>query len=190
MGAAYNSRDRNPAPRCLAGTWKEVLDKIEKWVRAGSEGTSILWLHGPAGAGKSAIAQTVAETCAERGELAASFFFARIVAGRNALKYLFPTIAAQIALWRWDLSPKYKLIFADSSSLPSDLKELAHRPMPLLRGLRVPGGYASSKLVPAPLAQSGEPHATTNLMLTSILEPSLLTLGDKLGKSDNHMIVS
>jgi len=98
MGAAYNSKERDPAPRCLPGTRSEVLDEIETWVKAGSEGKSILWLHAPAGAGKSAIAQTVAETCAGRGELAASFFFARTVATRNALKHLFPTIAAQIAL--------------------------------------------------------------------------------------------
>jgi len=98
MGAAYNSQERDPAPRCLPGTRTEVLEEIETWVKAGSEGKSILWLHGPAGAGKSAIAQTVVETCAGRGELAASFFFARTVASRNSLKHLFPTIAAQIAL--------------------------------------------------------------------------------------------
>ena len=97
-GAAYDSRERDPAPRCHPGTRKEVLDKIETWVKAGSEGTRILWLHGPAGAGKSAIAQTAAEICARRAELAASFFFARTVPSRNTLKYLFPTIAVQIAL--------------------------------------------------------------------------------------------
>jgi len=46
----------------------------------------------------SVIAQTVAETCAGRDELAASFFFARTVASRNSLKHLFPTRAVQIAL--------------------------------------------------------------------------------------------
>jgi len=97
MGAAYDSQERDPAPRCLPGTRREVLKKIETWAKAGSEGTNILWLHGPAGAGKSAIAQTVAETCAGQDELAASFFFARSVASRNTLNHLFPTIAAQIA---------------------------------------------------------------------------------------------
>ena len=57
-----------------------------------------MWLHGPAGAGKSAIAQTVAETCAKHGQLAASFFFSRSSPDRNVLKYLFPTIAVQISL--------------------------------------------------------------------------------------------
>ena len=98
MSGAYDSQERYPAPRCLPGTRKAVLEKIETWVKAGSEGTSILWLHGPAGAGKSAIAQTVAEMCAGRGELAASFFFARTAASRNSAKRLFPTIAVQISL--------------------------------------------------------------------------------------------
>ena len=97
MGAAYDSRERAPVPRCLPGTRKTVLEKIETWVEAGSEGDSILWLHGPAGAGKSAIAQTVADTCAGRNELAASFFFARAIASRNSAKHLFPIIAVQIA---------------------------------------------------------------------------------------------
>ena len=98
MSAAYDSRERDPAPRCLPGTRMAVLEKIETWAKAGSKGKSILWVHGPAGAGKSAIAQTVAETYAGRNELAASFFFARTVASRNASKHLFPTIAVQIAL--------------------------------------------------------------------------------------------
>jgi len=97
MGAAYNSQERNPPPLCLPGTREEVLKKIHAWVEAVS-GKRVLWLHGPAGAGKSAIAQTVAEACAGRKQLAASFFFARTAAHRNAAKYLFPTIAVQIAL--------------------------------------------------------------------------------------------
>ena len=57
----------------------------------------LLWLHGPAGAGKSAIAQTMAEACAERGQLAASFF-SRSSPDRNTRKHLFPTINFQILL--------------------------------------------------------------------------------------------
>ncbi|KAF8982500.1 hypothetical protein BDQ17DRAFT_1505788 [Cyathus striatus] len=34
-------------------------------------------LYGPAGAGKSAIAQTTAEECHREGKLAASFFYSR-----------------------------------------------------------------------------------------------------------------
>jgi len=98
MGATYDSQERDPAPRCHPGTRREILEQIEEWVNAGADGTSILWLHGPAGAGKSAIAQTVAETYAGRNQLAATFFFARTISRRNAIRYLFPTIALQIAL--------------------------------------------------------------------------------------------
>ena len=98
MGAAYNSQERHPPPRCLPGTRKEVLKKIDDWVKASAAAEPVLWLHGPAGAGKSAIAQTVAEACAGHNQLAASFFFARTVAHRNEAKYLFPTIAVQIGL--------------------------------------------------------------------------------------------
>ena len=98
MGATYDSQERDPAPRCHPGTRKEILEQIDEWVNAGADGTNILWLHAPAGAGKSAIAQIVAETCAGSRQLAATFFFARTVAGRNVMKYLFPTITFQIAL--------------------------------------------------------------------------------------------
>jgi len=54
----------------------------------------VLWLHGPAGAGKSAIAQTVCERAAKRGDLAASFFFAR--GKRDDGAQLFTTIAFQL----------------------------------------------------------------------------------------------
>ena len=96
-GAAYDSQERFPAPRCHPGTRTELLNKIEEWIGAGAGrgAMDLLWLHGPAGAGKSAIAQTVAEICAERGQLAASFFFSRSSPDRNALKHLFPTIAVQ-----------------------------------------------------------------------------------------------
>ena len=75
-----------------------MLREIEEWIGAGMGPTKLLWLHGPAGAGKSAIAQTVAETCARRGQLAASFFFSRSSPDRNARKHLFPTITFQILL--------------------------------------------------------------------------------------------
>jgi hypothetical protein len=57
----------------------------------------IMWLHGAAGAGKSAIAQTIAEHCHALNLLLASFFFSRSDPSRNLAKYLIPTIAYQVA---------------------------------------------------------------------------------------------
>ena len=97
-GAAYNSQERSPPSRCHLGTRTELVSKIKEWIGDRRDAKKLLWLHGPVGAGKSAIAQTVAETCAGRGQLAASFFFSRSSPDRNSLKHLFPTIALQISL--------------------------------------------------------------------------------------------
>ena len=53
-------------------------------------------MHGKAGAGKSALAQTIGELCRENGLLAASFFFSR-TSKRNNGHSLIPTIAYQLA---------------------------------------------------------------------------------------------
>lgn len=58
----------------------------------------ILWLYGPAGAGKSAIAQTLSEDLERRQMLAASFFFSQGNGSRGITRYVFITIAYQLAL--------------------------------------------------------------------------------------------
>ena len=58
--------------------------------------TRFLWLYGPAGAGKSAIEQTIAELCYKMNFLAASFFFSRSIGGRNGKSLLITTIVDQL----------------------------------------------------------------------------------------------
>ncbi|KAF9470396.1 hypothetical protein BDN70DRAFT_778459, partial [Pholiota conissans] len=65
----------------------------------------IMWLYGPAGGGKSAILQTIAERCAKINGLLASFFFGRSDPTRNHIKPLIPTIACQIAIIIPELKP-------------------------------------------------------------------------------------
>jgi len=57
----------------------------------------VTWLHGPAGAGKSAIARSVAESLHREGLLAAAFSFFRTDSRRNSEKPFVPTLAYQIA---------------------------------------------------------------------------------------------
>jgi hypothetical protein len=57
-----------------------------------------LWLYGPAGAGKSAIAQTIAELLENAGLLAATFFFSRNAAGRNDKTPLVATLVYQLII--------------------------------------------------------------------------------------------
>ncbi|KAF9543381.1 hypothetical protein CPC08DRAFT_426445 [Agrocybe pediades] len=56
----------------------------------------MIWLNGGAGAGKSAIARSVAERCSEQGLLLGSFFFAAGDATRNHVGRLVATLCYQI----------------------------------------------------------------------------------------------
>lgn len=58
--------------------------------------TWIAWLNGAAGAGKSAIAQSITELCIAHGILIASFFFFRADNTRNTINPLVATLAYQI----------------------------------------------------------------------------------------------
>jgi hypothetical protein len=57
-----------------------------------------MWLHGPAGSGKSTIAHTIAKWCDESHprSLAFSYFFSRRNPDRNDLKKFIPTFAHQL----------------------------------------------------------------------------------------------
>ena len=68
-----------------------------KWIRWEEDiHAFIMWVYGPAGSGKSAIAQTIAEMCEDELILLASFFFSRNDPSRSTVKPLVATIAYQI----------------------------------------------------------------------------------------------
>jgi len=56
----------------------------------------IIWLNGPPAAGKSAIAHTIAAHCSDE-QLAASFFFHSGYQDQSTARYLFTTLALQLA---------------------------------------------------------------------------------------------
>src|SRR6266568_8002150 len=82
--AFHNSDNRADPPKCHPNTRVAVIDKITDWATGTMDtDTFILWLYGPAGAGKTAIARKVAELFAEHALLLASFLFFRSDANRN-----------------------------------------------------------------------------------------------------------
>jgi hypothetical protein len=95
-GAFHNSDERYDPPKCHPHTRRAVLRKIMDWVKDPNKVALILWLYGPAGAGKSAIAQTIAELLEEAGLLAAAFFFSRDAPGRNDKTPLVATLVYQL----------------------------------------------------------------------------------------------
>ncbi|TEB23117.1 hypothetical protein FA13DRAFT_1582030, partial [Coprinellus micaceus] len=74
----HDSKERCDAPKCCKDTRIAVCQDIASWMRHGDEGDTtqrIMWLSGPAGAGKTAIAGSMAELSEDEGSLAATFFF-------------------------------------------------------------------------------------------------------------------
>ena len=95
-GAFHNSSDRYDPPKCHPDTRLAVLEAIMAWIKDGQKTSFIMWLHGSAGAGKSAIAQTIADMCHRLGILAASFFWARAEPSRNDETRLIASLAYQL----------------------------------------------------------------------------------------------
>lgn len=97
--AVLNAGGRADIVKCHEGTRKEVIGFIEKWGNMQVGRTApVFWLSGPAGAGKSAVVQTFAEQCNERGVLQANFFFFRPDSSRNKISPLIATLLDQIIL--------------------------------------------------------------------------------------------
>jgi hypothetical protein len=83
--------------KCFPGTREEVIELIDKWAFSEDpRAQKMLWLSGPAGAGKSAIMQTIAERYRDQGIPAANFFFFRGDSTRNHALPLVPTLLYHI----------------------------------------------------------------------------------------------
>ncbi|PPQ87784.1 hypothetical protein CVT25_008828 [Psilocybe cyanescens] len=99
LAALHNSGERFDPPKCHPNTRTAVLKTLMDWfIGVFGWDNFVLWLYGPAGAGKSAIAQTFAELCAAKNHLLASFFFSRSDLRRNNVKALVATLAYQLWL--------------------------------------------------------------------------------------------
>ncbi|KAF5309459.1 hypothetical protein D9619_012452 [Psilocybe cf. subviscida] len=97
--AILNAGGRADEVRCHPGTREEVINHIEKWRDAEDSLTPpIFWLSGPAGAGKTAIVQTVAKRCNAQRVPQANFFFFRTDPSRNNPSPLVVTLVHQIIL--------------------------------------------------------------------------------------------
>lgn len=115
--ATHDSADRTYPPRCHNDTRKSMRGRIVDWgMLKDNKDLLIYWVMGPAGVGKSAVGQTVAEHFAEKGRLGASFFFSR-PNHINDPDTVIPTLAFQLAV----NIPEYRAIitqrFADNPTI-------------------------------------------------------------------------
>ncbi|KAI3609801.1 kinase-like protein [Moniliophthora roreri] len=97
VGASHDSETRYPPPRCHEGTREDILKPLLDWIHGDSPLDRVLWLYGPADAGKSAIAQTISEAAQKQDMLAASFFFSQEDPKRDSPQYIFVSLAHQLA---------------------------------------------------------------------------------------------
>ncbi|KAG2126829.1 hypothetical protein DEU56DRAFT_862088 [Suillus clintonianus] len=107
-GAEHDSGERRPHPKCssLEGTRVVLLNHIYGLLDT-KEKNRLIWLHGTAGVGKSAVVFTVAErmrglkmteeTKREK-RLAGTFFSSRKHTKRRTTGYFFATLAYQLAV--------------------------------------------------------------------------------------------
>ncbi|PPQ91078.1 hypothetical protein CVT25_014711 [Psilocybe cyanescens] len=100
-GAFHDSSERFDPPKCHHNTRVAIIKRITDWISGLNEDTRealIMWLYGAAGAGKSAIAQTIAEILDGQHFVLASFFFWRDDPQRGTAKLLVTTLAYQLAV--------------------------------------------------------------------------------------------
>lgn len=102
LGALFDSPVWGPLQEreCLEGTRRSVFEQIEGALQVSK--STIIWLSGSSGTGKSAIAHTIARRLKnlEPSRLAGSFFFRRKhkdISGHIGLDFFVPTLAYQIA---------------------------------------------------------------------------------------------
>jgi hypothetical protein len=96
-------------------------------------GNKIIWLYGPAGAGKSAIAQSLCQKLKAEGCLGGAFFFKRGHPSRGNGNKLFPTLAYQLSRCRPELKRAICQVVEDDPSitdcsLPVQLQQLIVEP--------------------------------------------------------------
>ncbi|RXW12815.1 hypothetical protein EST38_g13039 [Candolleomyces aberdarensis] len=111
-GAMHDSDERFPPPLCHPGTREAVIHRVLQWYGY-QEGPDkpIMWVHAPAGYGKTAVAGTVAATLDAKlieldfNPLGATFFFWRTSSERNSPARFIITLAYQLSLSIPELAP-------------------------------------------------------------------------------------
>jgi len=132
----HDSLEHVDAPKCHPDTRVRILEILETFCNDASPTQyRIKWLHGPAGAGKSAIMRTLAYRLCEKGCWVSSFFFRANHSNRNRSDYMFATLVVQLA--------------QHIPELAQQLEEVAEIDRQMLRG----GGLEShlQKLIIGPL---------------------------------------
>ncbi len=164
-----NSADRFDPPQCAQSTRLAIIQQITDWANDDKISSSIFWLYGGAGAGKSALAQTLAETFQRNEKLGASFFFFREAMSRSDGNTLIPTIVLQLIRAFPGMAPfvedkirTNKLLF--SSNRQTQAVELLFEPLLRLSLEEDPEEYAPHLIVIDGLDECADPDVQCDLL--------------------------
>ncbi|KAF8649166.1 hypothetical protein AX16_005964 [Volvariella volvacea WC 439] len=119
LRAVFNGDDRDGAPKCHPETRRSIIDDIKHWATGVGADTGVLWLKGPVGTGKSAIARKVCEDLDKQNPrlLAGSFFFWRNDRIRNSLRTFVSTIVQRLIVFSEVGEQIYRALANDPSTL-------------------------------------------------------------------------
>ena len=120
-GAAHDSVHH--APVCHPDTRKTIIGEIMSWIGDPFRTSSVLWFNGPAGSGKTAIAQSLCKLCVAAQWLAGSFFFSRHAPGRSNAEFLFPTISFGLSYAIPNVGKIIDAVVAHDPSIPTKALE-------------------------------------------------------------------
>jgi len=126
--AMHDSKEVDKEGTCHPETRVIVLDDVKAWIKHLDPEFRLKWMKGAAGAGKSAIARTVAKLLAEDDLLLASFFCWRSSEARSDGSRVIPTIVDQIITRIPSVRPIVEEAFlADPHILTKSLETQARR---------------------------------------------------------------
>jgi len=172
-GAFHNSAERYDQPKCHPHTRVAVINEIMTLASDEEKKSFFTWLYGPAGSGKTAIADSIAELCHDEGKLAASFFFSRGAGGRKDATHFVSSIACQLTMaipeiqeWVGAAVDRDPMIF--TRSLSAQMQALIVKP---LNEAAEAGGSAQSALLSRPrfiiidgLDECDDPKSQTDIL--------------------------
>ncbi|KAJ6460530.1 hypothetical protein C8R45DRAFT_1179973 [Mycena sanguinolenta] len=119
FAALHDSVESFSQPKCHPRTREDLLRALRDWEFDSSRDIDLVWLQGPAGAGKTAIMHTLATELHDAQRLGGCFFFEGDDATRGNAKAIIPTIAYQLALYIPALKPLISRIVDNNPSIVS-----------------------------------------------------------------------
>ncbi|KAF9439506.1 hypothetical protein P691DRAFT_769572 [Macrolepiota fuliginosa MF-IS2] len=190
---ALHDSSENNKPACFEDTRKEYIRNITGWGLGDLKARQarILWLEGPAGVGKSAVAQSCAQGI--RGRLGATFFFSRIN-GWNDPKKFVSTIAYQLAT-RY---PPYRdrvddIVLRDplvlEKSINAQFHDLLVQPLRELKGMGIGAGEDAIIIIDGLDECDGKDAQRTiiQIIITSVHEQSTPFLWAFFSRPEPHI---